>query len=309
MSRLHERLRVASQEFVRCIQEIVRDELLREFGGEPSERTRESPAHPKQTGARRDGTPEAQITAFIEGHPGAMPKAVVAALGLSRKVVFKTLARACATGSIEKTGRGAGVRYSVKSIKSRPLKPVSEQDAPVRAEEEGGSSSVAATHEIKKPPRALAPSPLQPSDALISVSASSNCSPAETLLRELEATLASDAHPARLFASLQAIVADIRQAKLGVLPEDISRSLDDAIRKITAIRAEKKLPFLVGLRRDAEADWGAMGLKWRARATSLVSDLEAPPTVEAEPRGPHVSEPSPTSKTLLRRRRHPEPSL
>jgi hypothetical protein len=387
VSRLREQLRIANQEFADRIHEILHDEMLRQLGGQPPERST-PPARSVRPNraAVPDETPDQRVVAFIEAHPGAMPKDLLAALRMNRKSAFEALARACAAGTIEKTGRGPSVRYSAvsKTKTSRPppgraSRPAASPGDPVErlvawiqahpgarfgeaisainasepvlrralqvardsgavrmvgsrfsaryyaagAKEQsdvGEKVKVVTTRASKEASRPAPPPSIQatipwatpapvapvappapvvatPAPVAISSASAEDGGPALALLTELDASLASDMHPTRLFALLQALVAEIRQVKATMSPEHmLAASLDHAIQRIASRRIEKKLPFIVGLKRDVEADWAGMSKKWRDRIVTFDRDAtvgKKAPLFQATPPRENADAPPP----------------
>lgn len=120
----------------------------------------------------------------------------------------------------------------------------------------------------------------EPSDSEIAVAA------ADEVLEELDAALWTDMHSIRLAAELQAVVARIRELQPLVEPDErTSRRLAGAIRRVTAERANRDLPFIVGLKRDAVADWPTVARKARERVARFDRDANIG-VPEARPSSP-----------------------
>ena len=87
--------------------------------------------------------------------------------------------------------------------------------------------------------------------------------------------LDTDMHDLRLHMVLQAVAAEIHIVH-GRLPahDPLLAQLDRAIRRITAVRAERELDFIVGLKRDAEANWPHVAESARRRLARFDGDAE-----------------------------------
>lgn len=297
-------LRQAAEDFALRIYEIIRMDVLGQLGSQlpPT-------AIPEVADAE---TPLRKIVAFVERHPAVMPKDIVAGLKLGRPVVFKALAAACAAGELHKRGGGRTVQYFAGSVDLESPKTPRMSEPPRRRERSSGQDMSerlvafvtahpgcryseirgalgASTSILQRALRdAKARDAIRMEGSRIKARYYPTTAPpqlstedrerAESTLLQLDQALAQDMPSVRLGAVLQAVVAQVRQLQERATPADpVSPSLDRAIRRITAIRAEKELPFIVGLKRGATADWRALAHQAWARVEAFDRDTQEVP--------------------------------
>lgn len=276
-------LRKAAEDFAQRIYEIVHAEVVNEIkaqlalsaaaadrgsagpairsviayveqrpGATPKHATTSDQKHETKVGKARAGawhdTAEALVT-FVNTHPGCRYSEIVNAVPASSAVLKRALRDAKESGAI----RMEGVRIKARYYPEAPV------DESVRALQAG----------------AQVDAPLAPISSTLSEKQRKH---AESILTELDESLSDDMHTIRLGGVLQAIVAQVRQLQERVDPVDpMAARLDRAIRRITAVRAAKELPFLVGLKRGATADWDSLARRARARVDAYDRDTEEIP--------------------------------
>lgn len=203
-----------------------------------------------------------RVVAFVTANPACRFKQVRAAVPFSESALETAL----------KVGRERGlIRLEGVKIKARyfPVTPASE--AP--AASEVASDFAPVTRDVA---RAAA------DEAAASLPA------VDLVFEELDRALAGDMHPMRLGAVLQSVVAKVRQLQRR-FPQDhpARRRLDDLIRRVTIVRAERDLAFIQGLRRDATANWEIVGRD----ALRRVAAFDAEAMGQAASSTPHAQPP------------------
>ena len=224
-----------------------------------------SPSEAPRARPRRDDSPidglVREVAAFIAAHPNCRYGEVRRAVTASEGRLDAALKEARARGLV----RLEGVKIKSRYFPVTPEAPSAESDE---------VSAVVPVETPRAPasrPPSVAPPRVAPTyDAR-------DASPPEVLavLNELELALAEDMHDIRLGAVLQAIVADVR-ALQARFPEGhpARRRLDGTIRRITAIRAERGLGFINGLKRDAHANWHLVARDARKKIAAFDADAE-----------------------------------
>jgi hypothetical protein len=123
----------------------------------------------------------------------------------------------------------------------------------------------------------------------------------EAILTELNNAIDAGTHDIRLGVLFQAVVAEIRQLQ-GQLGErsPFGFRLDSALRRITAIRGERNLPFITGLKRGATGDWERISRDARRRLAAFDADAEAVTTARPaeRPSKPVASAPAATTDAI-----------
>ena len=236
-------------------------------GGEPPE-SAEPIASPPPPGPRRAPDDLAEsVLAFIRAHPSCRYKDLAVATGATEGRLRRVLDVARTAGAIRMEGTRGSARYlAVDAVeppaevepppRPRTLRPPPSDEAPI----------VLATipHRSAAPPRP----PARTDHDVIAA--------AHALCDELEAAKDDDSmHPIRLGHLLQAIVGEVRTLRPRV-PDDhvAARRLDRALRLATAVRAERELPFIRGLKRDAQDDWPALARRARERVSAFDDDAD-----------------------------------
>lgn len=239
-------------------------------------------ARPKPDQSPIDGL-VSDVAAFVAAHPECRYGEIRTAVTASDGRLDAALKEARSRGLIRLEGVKIKSRYfpatsvAPRTNRERDLAaaaaPVEAPGATPSRPPPAGPARVAAGHDARDhaPPEVLA------------------------VLNELELALAEDMHDIRLGAVLQAIVADVRglQARF---PEGhpARRRLDGTIRRITAIRAERDLGFINGLKRDAQANWHLVAREARKRIAAFDADAEvgapkARPSKPAKAKAPTAS--------------------
>jgi hypothetical protein len=199
------------------------------------------------------------VVAFVRENPECRYKQLAAATGAGERALHVALRAARDRGAVRVEGAKIKTRYF----------PTEAPRAPRTAPPAPGPV-----------PSAETPAPT-PSEVELPKSgpASSDVEQAEALLASLDGVLAEDMHDLRLGLVLQVIVADIRalRPRFGAeLP--VAWKLESAIRRITAIRAERGLAYIDGLKRGATANWHAVAHNARRRLAAFDADAgEGPP--------------------------------
>lgn len=95
----------------------------------------------------------------------------------------------------------------------------------------------------------------------------------DALVHELDGALRGEMESTRLADVLQAIIAELRIAQRQLRADHPShRRIEFCLRRITAVRSERRLRYLVGLNRDASEDWTALASKARKRVAAWDED-------------------------------------
>jgi hypothetical protein len=227
-----------------------------------------APAAPKTTTDDLAGV----VAAYVREHPecryGDLERATGASKGRLREAIYQ--ARAART--IRLAGEKIKARYfPVEAAPPPPVAPptpaVPRATVPPPVPTPRPAPQPAP---VPQPARIPPPAPSSPAVAAADLGA------AEAVLRELDEAIQDGSHDIRFGALLQAIVAEVRLLQQRVPPSDpIAYRLDATIRRITAIRAERNLPFITGLKRGAIADWSRLSREARQRVARFDLDAEA----------------------------------
>lgn len=198
-----------------------------------------------------------QVVAFVQAHPGCRYGAIQDAVGATTGILQRALRDAKEHGAIRMEGTRIKARYFATGGAAEP------------------------------------PAPTAPSAPELPPLPDEDREQAEAMLQELDANLANEMDAVRLTAVLQAIVAHARwlQERIG-RGDPLAPRLEYALRRITAVRAEKELPPLTGLKRGATADWLGVVRRARARVDEFDRDLgeapNAPPPTASFPTLQHA---------------------
>jgi hypothetical protein len=223
-----------------------------------------APARPAATSDLRGESLVEAVVAFVAAHPACRFKELEAATGASKGRLSLAIQEARTAGSIRLEGVKIKSRYFPASAPEEAAPPPTPRVA-------------------TEAPAARAEAPPAPARAEEEEATSLR---GETLLSELDDAIAAGTPDVRLGPLLQAIVAEVRQLQARV-PEGsaLSHRFDGAIRRITAIRGERNLPFIVGLKRGMTADWEKLALDARRRVAKLdvdAAEAAAPPSSRSQ---------------------------
>lgn len=216
----------------------------------------------------------AQVTAFVVAHPECRFRDIQQTIPQTEAKLNNALKEARARGLIRLEGVKIKSRYFPVTIDATPkgaVPPLHRETPPERAK--AASVPPPAPRPVERVERVERSERVERRPAYDRAEAMPP--EVEQILNEIEIALADDMHDIRLGALLQAVVADIRVLQPR-FPDDhpARKRLDGAIRRITAIRAERDLPFINGLRRDASANWAMVARDARRRIASFDADSE-----------------------------------
>jgi hypothetical protein len=216
------------------------------------------------------------VAAYVREHPECRYADLQGATGASEGRLRAAINEARAAGTI----RMAGVKIKARYFPVEAAPPPAEAPPPV-------------LRRATVPPPAPAPPPPAPPPPSPGVVAA-DLAAADAVLRELDEALEDGSHDIRLGALLQAIVAEVRLLQQRV-PErhPLAHRLDGTIRRVTAIRAERNLPFITGLKRGATADWSRLSRDARQRVARFDLDAEAVAPARKSQRPPPAPKVSP----------------
>jgi hypothetical protein len=221
------------------------------------------------------------VVSFVRQHPSCRFSEVQGAVDASEGRLNDALKQARADGAIRLEGTRNKSRYfSVEHAATPEPPPSPPTPAPVpppAAVRQAPPSPV--VWEPARESRAPEGTPVDP--AVLAKG--------EAILRELNDAIDGGTHDIRLGVLFQAVVAELRQLQ-GQLGErsPFGFRLDSALRRITAIRGERNLPFITGLKRGATGDWERIARDARRRLAAFDADAEA---VTTERRGERQSKP------------------
>lgn len=185
------------------------------------------------------------VSEFVRANSECRHKQIAAAIGAGEHALHVALRAARLRGSVRLEGERIKTRYfPVAQAATVPVSPPVAMNAPALR-------------------RSVWPeaAPVEPDAAVKDA--------VESLCREVAEAIGNGSHDIRLGALFQAAVAEARLLQSNV-PEGhfAARRLDSAIRRILAIRAERNLPSVVGLKRGASADWARLSREARRRVTA-----------------------------------------
>jgi hypothetical protein len=221
------------------------------------------------------------VAAYVREHPECRYADLQGATGASEGRLRAAINEARAAGTI----RMAGVKIKARYFPVEAAPPQAEAPPPV-------------VRRATVPPPAPPPPPPAPPPPSPGVVAA-DLAAADAVLRELDEALEDGSHDIRLGALLQAIVAEVRLLQQRV-PERhaLAHRLDGTIRRITAIRAERNLPFITGLKRGATADWSRLSRDARQRVARFDLDAEAVAPARKSQRPPPAPKASPKAHVV-----------
>jgi hypothetical protein len=237
------------------------------------------------------------VAAYVREHPECRYSDLQGATGASEGRLRAAINEARAAGTI----RMAGVKIKARYFPVEAAPPPVEASPPPVVRRATVSPPAPAPPEAPRPPPAapIVPAPAPPAPQVPPVVAAADLTAAESILRELDEALEDGSHEIRLGALLQAIVAEVRQLQLRVpANHPVAYRLDSTIRRITAIRAERNLPFLMGLKRGATADWSRLSRDARQRVAKFDLDAEAVAPARKSQRPPPAPKASPKAQLV-----------
>jgi hypothetical protein len=228
---------------------------------------------PAQTALRE------KVVAYVRENPGAQRKTLLSVTGASEAQLHAVCRAARALGELRMEGEKRFARYFASDA-TAPTSPPADVEMQTTSTEAVELDEDHATADV---------SGEADPDVVRGITA---------ILAELRRATATDMHDIRLQYLLQALVADVRELQ-GRLPREhpLHLQIASAMREVGRVREARELKFILGLSRQATADWGALAAGARKKLGRFDEDAEK----ELAPRRPLRPTPPPTSETRIRK--------